>query len=179
MMTWGNREVTTMPQGDVNVTARATRQELATSVGLLILRLGVGGFLLTHGWGKVQMLRAGQFEMMGDPIGLGSRLSLVLIVFAEFVCSLLVMAGLATRLAALPVAFAMGVAAFVAHGRDPWTMEGAAKLFFAGQTKMMLAKEPALIFLVVFLALAFTGAGRFSVDAVIRRLRSGRSGQPR
>lgn len=152
-------------------TAQTNRQELATSIGLLILRLGIGGYLLTHGWGKVQMLRAGQFEMMGDPIGLGSRLSLWLVMFAEFVCSLLVMAGLATRLAALPVAFAMGVAAFVAHARDPWTMEGAARLFFAGQTKMMLAKEPALIFLIVFLALAFTGAGRFSVDALVRSRR--------
>jgi putative oxidoreductase len=151
--------------------AMTNRQELATSIGLLILRLGIAGFLLTHGWGKLQMLRAGQFEMMGDPIGLGSRLSLVLLVFAEFVCSLLVMAGLATRLAALPVVFAMGVAAFVAHARDPFTMEAAAKLFFAGQTKMILAKEPALIFLVVFLALAFTGAGRFSVDALIRSRR--------
>lgn len=137
-------------------------------MGLLILRLGVGGFLLTHGWGKVQMLRAGQFDMMGDPIGLGSRLSLVLVMVAEFVCSLLVMAGLATRLAALPVVFAMGVAAFVAHAHDPLTLEAAAKLFFAGQTKMIVAKEPALVYLIVFLALAFTGAGRFSVDALIR-----------
>ena len=85
--------------------------------------------------------------------------------------SLLVMAGLATRFAALPVVFAMGVAAFVAHGQDPWTMEAAARLFFAGQTKMILAKEPALIFLIVFLTLAFTGAGRFSVDALIRSRR--------
>jgi putative oxidoreductase len=155
----------------VNAPAETNRQALATSIGLLVLRLGVGGFLLTHGWGKVQMLRAGQFDLMGDPIGLGSRLSLVLVMFAEFVCSLLVMAGLATRLVALPVVFAMGVAAFVAHAHDPWTMEAAAKLFFAGHTKMILAKEPALIFLIVFLALAFTGAGRFSVDALIRSWR--------
>jgi putative oxidoreductase len=148
-------------------TARTDRHEIAASIGLLILRVGIGGFLLTHGWGKLQMLRAGQFEMMGDPIGLGSRLSLWLVMFAEFVCSLLVMAGLATRFAALPVVFAMGVAAFVAHGHDPWTMEAAARLFFAGQTKMILAKEPALIFLIVFLALAFTGAGRFSLDALM------------
>ena len=143
------------------------RHELMTSIGLLILRLGIAGYLATHGWGKVQMLRAGQFEMFGDPIGLGPRLSLVLVVFAEFLCSLLVVLGLGTRLAALPVVFSMGVAAFVAHARDPWTMETAAKLFFAGQTKMMLSKEPALMFLTCFLALAFTGAGRFSLDALI------------
>jgi putative oxidoreductase len=144
-----------------------THEKLTTSIGLLILRLGIAGYLATHGWGKVQMLRAGQFEMFGDPIGLGPRLSLWLVVFAEFICSLLVVVGLGTRFAALPVVFAMGVAAFVAHGRDPWTMETAARLFFAGQTKMMLSKEPALIFLAGFLALAFTGAGRLSLDALI------------
>jgi putative oxidoreductase len=142
-------------------------ERLTTSIGLLILRVGIAGFLATHGWGKVQMLQAGQFEMFGDPIGLGPRLSLWLVVFAEFLCSLLVVVGLGTRFAAVPVVFAMGVAAFVAHGRDPWTMEAAAKLFFAGQTKMMLAKEPALMYLTGFLALAFTGAGRFSLDALI------------
>ena len=142
-------------------------EKLTTSIGLLILRVGIAGYMATHGWGKVQMLRAGQFEMFGDPIGLGPRLSLTLVVFAEFVCSLLVVLGLGTRFAAVPVVFAMGVAAFVAHGNDPWTMEAAARLFFAGQTKMMLSKEPALMYLAGFLALAFTGAGRFALDALI------------
>ena len=61
------------------------------SLGLLILRLGTAGYLATHGWGKLQMLLAGQHEMFGDPIGIGSKLSLLLVVFAEFVCALLVL----------------------------------------------------------------------------------------
>src|SRR5512145_2146765 len=100
----------------------ATRQDLSTSIGLLILRLGIGGYMLTHGWGKLQMALAGGFDKFGDPIGLGSALSLVLMTSAEFFCALAVMFGLATRIAAAPVVFGMGVAAFVVHGADPWTI---------------------------------------------------------
>src|SRR5687767_3778808 len=100
----------------------ARRQDFTTSIGLLILRLGVGGYMLTHGWGKLQMLLAGKFDEFADPIGLGNQLSLILMVKAEFFCALLVMLGFATRLAAIPIVFGMGVAAFVVHANDPWTM---------------------------------------------------------
>lgn len=125
------------------------------SIGLLILRLGMGGYMLTHGWGKVQMLLAGEFEKFADPLGIGLTFSLIGAVFAEFVCAALVMVGLATRLAAIPLVFTMAVAAFVVHGSDPWTMGAGA------------SKEPAMLFLIPFLALAFTGPGRFSLDALI------------
>jgi len=138
--------------------------ETALGAGLLILRLGTGGYMLTHGWAKLQMLLAGQFELMGDPIGLGPVLSLVLVTFAEFVCALLVMAGLATRFAAAVLVVSMSVAAFVAHGGDPWTMQRAAELFSAGETQFPLSKELALLFWVPFLSLVFTGAGRYSLD---------------
>lgn len=142
-----------------------TRQTLATSAGLLILRLGVAGFMLGHGWGKVQMLRGGQVEMIGDPIGIGSMATLVLLIFAEFVCAALVLVGLLTRLAAGPLVIAMAVAAFVAHGDDPWTMDTAYAQVFAGERDLPMSKQPALMFLVPFLALVFTGPGRFSLDA--------------
>jgi putative oxidoreductase len=157
----------------------APRQDRTSSVGLLILRLGVGGFMLTHGLGKLKMLLAGDFESFGDPIGLGSGLSLVLVTLAEFAGALFVMLGLGTRLAAFSVVVAMAVAAFVAHREDPLTMERAFKLFMAGETKFPLSKEPALLYLIPFLALVFTGAGRLSFDAVIRRRWHGESEKPR
>ncbi len=49
-------------------------RELGNSLGLLVLRLGTGGYMLTHGWGKLQMVLAGDFDKFGDPIGLGSGL---------------------------------------------------------------------------------------------------------
>ena len=130
------------------------KQDLMTSIGLLILRVGAAGYMVTHGWGKVQMLRAG--APFADPIGIGAQTSLVLATGAEFVCALLVLFGLGTRLAAVPVAFTMAVAAFVVHGNDPW-MAGAGPR----------SKEPALLFMAAFLALVFTGAGRFSLDALL------------
>ena len=138
-----------------------------TSIGLLILRIGVGGFMLTHGWGKLQMLLAGDFDKFGDPIGLGNTLSLVLVVAAEFLGALLVALGAATRFAAATVVIAMAVAALVAHGSDPWTMGEGYRLFMSGESKSWASKEPALLYLIPFLALVFTGAGRFSIDGVL------------
>ncbi|NJD62644.1 MAG: DoxX family protein [Deltaproteobacteria bacterium] len=149
----------------------AKRRDVSTSIGLLILRVGIGGYLATHGWGKVQMVMAGDFAKFGDPIGLGSGLSLVLVMTAEFICALAVVFGAATRLAAAPVVFSMGVAATVAHGADPWTMEKGYMLFMSGASKSWASKEPALLYLVPFLALLFTGAGGFSIDEMIRRSR--------
>jgi putative oxidoreductase len=142
-------------------------QDLTNSIGLLILRVGIGGFMLTHGWGKLQMLLAGKFADFGDPIGLGSGPSLVLVTVAEFFAALLVMLGLATRFAAVFPVVAMGVAALIAHGNDPWTMGTAAQLFMAGETKSWSSKEPAFLYLIPFLALIFTGPGRFSLDGLI------------
>jgi putative oxidoreductase len=143
------------------------------SLGLLILRLGIGGLMLTHGWGKLQMVLAGDFDKFGDPIGLGSGPSLVLVTAAEFLGALLVMLGLATRLAAASVVIAMGVAVFVAHASDPWTMEQAYKLFASGEAKTMASKEPALLFLIPFLALMVAGAGALSIDGITRSRRRG------
>jgi putative oxidoreductase len=142
------------------------------SIGLLILRIGIAGYMATHGWGKLQMVLAGQYEMFGDPIGIGSRLSLLLVMFAEFICALLVLVGAATRLAAIPVVITMCVAAFVAHGNDPWTMTKAAELFFSGASKSWASKQTPLMFAAVFLALIFTGAGRYSVDGLLAKRRA-------
>lgn len=144
-----------------------SRRDWIRSIGLLTLRLGIGGFMLLHGWGKLQMLQAGEFEKFADPIGLGNKLSLVMATLAEVGGSILVILGLGTRLAAIPLAFTMLVAAFVAHGNDPWTMGEGAKLFMTGAAKSWASKEPALLFLIPFLALIFTGPGCISIDALI------------
>jgi putative oxidoreductase len=159
----------------------AERKEMSASIGLLILRLGIGGYLITHGWGKLQMLLAGGAEKFGDPIGLGSTLSLALVTTSEFLCALLIILGLATRLAAVPVVISMAVAAFVIHAGDPWTMEAAANAFFSGASKTWFSKEPALLYLIPFLSLVFTGGGKISLDGLIavrrnQRLATGQRG---
>lgn len=126
-----------------------TTHPAATNLAVLILRLTAGGFMLTHGFPKFQKLLAGDFQF-GDPIGLGPEISLILTVFAEFLCSVLLILGLGTRLSTIPLIVTMAVAAFVAHGADPFGR-----------------KELALFYLVVYLAILLLGGGKYSVDNLI------------
>lgn len=116
-------------------------------VGLLFHRLAFGGIMLiSHGWGKLSTFEQ-NFETFPDPLGLGSGLSLTLVVGAEFFCAAAIVLGLATRLAAIPLMVTMSVAAFVIHAADPW-----------------MKQEFPLLFLAAFTTLLFTGPGRFSID---------------
>ncbi len=105
--------------------------------------------MLTHGYSKLQKLMAGDMQF-ADPLGLGQEVSLVLAVFAEFLCSLLVMLGFGTRLAVIPLIVTMAVAAFITHGADPFGR-----------------KELALFYLVAYVVLLLSGSGKFSVDRLI------------
>lgn len=116
------------------------------AVGLLLLRVAFGLFMLVHGWQKLSSFSE-LADKFPDPIGLGSQLSLIMAIGAEFGCSLLIIAGFATRLSAIPLAFTMIVALFVVHGSDPWQKQ-----------------ELAACYLAVYVTLILTGAGRFSVD---------------
>lgn len=117
----------------------------------LILRIIGGGFMLAHGYPKLIKLLNGNLQF-ADPIGLGVGPSLFLTVFAEFFCGLLLLLGLGTRLASIPLFITMFVAAFVVHGADPFAK-----------------KEKALIYLLVYLALFLFGSGKYSVDNLIKR----------
>jgi putative oxidoreductase len=123
-----------------------------TSLGLLLLRIAAGGMMLVgHGWAKLVGF-ADIAPKFPDPLGLGSStFSLGLAVFAEVFCAAAVIAGFATRLAAIPLVVTMLVAAFVVHADDPWAK-----------------KELALLYVVPFLTLVFTGPGKFSFDAGTR-----------
>ena len=121
---------------------------LLASFGLLILRVAVSAMMLTHGLAKLS-----KFSTMSqnfDPIGMGGKLSLSLVIFAEVFCSIAVILGLFTRLATFPLIFAMCVATFVAH---------------AGQA--FATKEPALLYLTFYVVILLIGPGRFSLDRLL------------
>lgn len=90
------------------------------NLALLALRLAVGILMLTHGIPKLEKLMTGDFNFP-DPIGLGSELSLILATFAEFFCSILIIIGFRSRLAAIPLIITMIVALLVVHGADKIT----------------------------------------------------------
>lgn len=90
---------------------------LVINILLLALRLTVGILMLTHGVPKMVKLIAGDFSFP-DPIGLGSGVSLMLATFAEFFCSIFIIIGLRSRLAAIPLIITMLVALLMVHGFD-------------------------------------------------------------
>lgn len=125
-------------------------------IWLFLLRIGVSGFMLTHGIPKVTKFLEGGEIKFGDPLGVGVITSLTLAVFAEVVCSLLLIVGFATRLACIPLITTMAIAAFVVHADDPFG-----------------TKEKALLFLLIYITLLVTGGGNFSVDKLLSK-KSGR-----
>ena len=121
---------------------------LSASVGLLLLRVAVCSVMLTHGMPK--LLNFSTLSQTFDPLGIGGGLSLGLVVLAEAGCSISILFGFLTKLAVIPLIVAMCVAVFVVHGGDAFA-----------------AKELGLLYLSVFSALFFLGAGRYSVDWVL------------
>ncbi len=116
------------------------------AIGLAFFRISMSVMMLTHGLPKFQKLIAGDFEF-GDPIGIGATPSLFLAVIGEFICPILVIVGYKTRLASIPTAITMLVAAFIAHSDDPFG-----------------SKEKALLYLVTFITIALLGPGKYSID---------------
>lgn len=124
--------------------------ESTLSVALFIFRVGIGSaMMIQHGLGKLQNFGS-KASSFSDPFGIGSTTSFALVVFAEFFCAAFIILGLFTRLAAIPLVIAMGVALFIAHNGD-----------FFGKG------ENAGIFLICFLTILLTGPGRYSIDRLI------------
>jgi len=128
-------------------------------LAVLVLRISVSAFMITHGYPKLERLLAGGEIQFSDPIGLGPAVSLALAVFAEFFCSILIAVGLGTRLASTPLIATMAVAAFVAHGSDPFS-----------------SKEKALLYLLIYMVLLVTGSRKYSMDHLLFGKRSYRKG---
>ena len=114
--------------------------------GLLLLRIGFAIGLMTHGYGKFVKVLQGNFDF-SDPIGLGPTLSLILAAIGEFIAPLFIIIGWKTRWATLFPTLTMLVAFAIAHDGDPFSR-----------------KEKSFVYLISFLALYFTGPGRFAID---------------
>lgn len=133
------------------------RQNLS-DLGLLWLRVSFGlTMAYLHGLPKLLNFseRADSFR---DPLGIGSAPSLFLAMGAEFFCSLLLVVGLFTRAAALPLLFTMFVIVFIVQPGDG--MSG--------------AREVALLFGFCYLTLMLTGPGKYSLDHLWMKRRQGK-----
>jgi len=126
--------------------------QTVVNAALLILRIGIACFMLTHGWPKLMKLLAGGEIQFLDPFGMGATASFVLAIFAEVLCSFLLLFGLATRWATIPLIITMLVAILVAHAAD-------------GFQKQELPGH----YVLVYLFLLLVGPGKYSLDYFIGR----------
>lgn len=120
----------------------------AFNAAMLLLRLGLGILMMNHGYQKLIHFSEYQAKFMNF-LGMGSTMSLALVVFAEFFCAMFIILGLFTRLAAIPIIVTMCVALFQVHH---------AAFFGKG--------EMDALYLTGFLVLLLVGPGKISVDGL-------------
>ena len=123
----------------------------AFSTAVFILRIIVGALMLNHGYSKLIHFADMQPKFMNF-LGLGSTVSLSMVIFAEFFCAGLVILGLFTRLACIPILILFVVIIFKSTNAD-----------FFGKSELPVA------YLTGFLAILFAGAGRISVYSMISK----------
>ena len=95
-----------------------TRDKKLYNFILFLVRITIACFMLTHGLKKLDLLLSDDPVQFADPFGVGSVATLILVIFAEVVCSALLIIGLATRLVVLPLIVTMAVAVFMIHKTD-------------------------------------------------------------
>jgi putative oxidoreductase len=119
-------------------------------LSLLVLRIVFGGYMLVaHGLPKLMSFseKASGFP---DPLGIGSKYSLICTIGFEVFGALCIILGLFTRFAALSGVFTMAVAFILVH-----------KSVFMGSGN----GELAFVYLAAFLGLFIAGGGRYSLEA--------------
>jgi putative oxidoreductase len=131
----------------VTVNNNSTPVDLA----ILIARIAISVLMLTHGLPKAAQLFSGGPVQFPAIFGMSPALSLSLAVFAEVFCSVLLLFGFGTRLAAIPLAITMFVAIITVHAGDP-----------------ISKSESALHYLLVYVVLLLAGSGKFSLDYLVQ-----------
>ena len=122
------------------------------NIGLLILRLSIGGLMLFHGYHKIISGIDGIVNLVSD-IGLPGFLA-YLVFLGELIAPLFMIVGYRTKLAALLIAITMVVAIFIGHPNEffqlgehgNWALEinglylfGSLSIFFLGSGKIALS----------------------------------------
>ena len=120
------------------------------SMVLLFARIIFGFLFLSHGIAKLHTY-ADFPDTFPNPIGLGSTLSLWLVLFAEILCAIGFILGTLFRLCLIPMIFTMCIAFFIIHTGDS-----------------LAVREPSLMYLTIFALLYITGPGKYSIDGILR-----------
>lgn len=117
---------------------------------IAFLRIFSGLMMIPYGWGKVQRYGTLRENFFGDPIGIGDETSLIVCIFQQIFCAIMLVFGLQSRFAALMLFSNMAVAVKF-HFFDPFCAVKALPMSFMG----------------IYAFLVITGGGRFSLDNLI------------
>ena len=125
----------------------------------LLARVAVGYVFLMTGWGKLHALDQiiEYFGSLGIPY---PELQAPFVATVELVCGAMILVGLFTRIAALPLIGTMVVATATAQWGNVSTLAG-----FLGLVEVL--------YIAFFAWLAIEGAGPISLDAIVRPLLRG------
>ncbi len=123
----------------------------AFNTAMLLLRIGAGVLMMQHGYSKLIHFSNEKATFINF-FGIGQTMSLALVVFAEFFCSLFLIIGLFTRLSAIPLIITMLVAIFKIHN---------------GNIIGNLNAELAVLYLVAYLVILLCGPGKVSIDGMM------------
>ena len=122
----------------------------AFNVAMLLLRVTAATLVITYGYDKLVHFAEKKATFMNF-MGIGSTLSLSLVIFAEFFCAMLLIIGIFSRLVVIPLIIVMSVALFKAHNFDVFGMG-----------------EKAALYLACFLTILLCGPGKISVDGMMK-----------
>jgi putative oxidoreductase len=121
----------------------------AIHFALLLIRLSAGILMMPHGYAKL-MHYAERKDKFMNFMGLGSTISLALVIFAEFFCSALLAAGLFTRLVLVALIITALVIVFKAHGCE---------IFGDAET--------GFLYLISYVVIFIKGPGKYSADKLL------------
>jgi putative oxidoreductase len=123
----------------------------AFNMAMLLHRLVFGILMMANGYDKLINYNNMKNDFMNF-LGMGSSISLLLVIFAEFFCALFITLGLFTRMTVIPLIICMAVALFKAHDMD-----------------ILGDGSGATLYLGAYLVLLIVGPGKISVDGLASR----------
>lgn len=128
-----------------------TYDPLQLDLVIFFTRIIIACLMMPHGLPKFSKMMDGNFQF-ADPIGLGEKTSLIMVVLCEVGCSVLLILGLASRFALFGLVFTMCVIVFITHSSDP-----------------IGDKETPILYLIAFVIFFVSGPGKFSLDYLISK----------